>query len=165
LRPVMVDIFKRCLSLGMTTSLDTNWDPDESWNSGLHDLLPLSDIFFPNEQEARLISRMDTVEGAMKMYKKIGVHITAMKRGKQGAMTVSGEGQWVSELPPVSGGDSIGAGDSFDAGFLAGWLRELPLEICLIIANHCGRQVASKIGGLRGQPDWNTVTRLAGIED
>ena len=54
--------FKRALALGLTTSLDTNWDPDETWNSGLQDLLPLSDVFFPNEQEARFISLTDTVD-------------------------------------------------------------------------------------------------------
>jgi 2-dehydro-3-deoxygluconokinase len=54
-------------------------------------------------------------------------------------------------LPPVTGGDSIGAGDSFDAGFLAGWLRGLPLDRCLAIASRCGRSVASKTGGLQGQ--------------
>src|SRR5210317_280814 len=68
LRPRMHDIFQRALELGLTTSLDTNWDPDESWNGGLRDLLPLSDIFFPNEQEARLISRVDTVDQALNFF-------------------------------------------------------------------------------------------------
>jgi ribokinase len=163
LRPAMPNIFQRALRLGLTTSLDTNWDPDESWNSGLHDLLPLTDVFFPNEQEARLISQTDTVDESTKTFEKIGIHIIALKRGEHGAVVASGKQKFTCELPAVSGGDGIGAGDSFDAGFLAGWLRGFPLEECLRIACHCGREVASQVGGLRGQPTWELITRLANI--
>ena len=164
LRPAMTDIFQRALAFGATTSLDTNWDPDESWNSGLHDLLHLTDVFLPNEQEARWISRADTVDEAINKFEGFGIHIVALKRGVHGAMAASGKQKFTFALPPVAGGDSIGAGDSFDAGFLAGWLRGLPLDDCLRIASHCGREVASQVGGLRGQPDWETITRLAKID-
>ena len=157
LRPAMVDIFNRGLSLGMTTSLDTNWDPNETWNSGLQDLLPLVDVFLPNEQEAKRISRTDSVEESIRAFKKLGVHITALKRGEYGAIAASGNRTFTCELPPVSGGDSIGAGDSFDAGFLTGWLQEFPLDECLHIASYCGREVASHLGGLQGQPTWEMV--------
>ncbi len=163
LRPEMRKIFQRALALGLSTSLDTNWDPDETWNSGLQDLLPLTDVFFPNEQEARLISQKNTVDESIKVFEKIGIHISAVKRGERGAVVGSGKQKFTCELPPVSGGDSIGAGDSFDAGFLVGWLRDYPLDECLRIACNCGREVANQVGGLRGQPTWETVTRLANI--
>jgi sugar/nucleoside kinase (ribokinase family) len=163
LRSAVPAIFKRALSLGLSTSLDTNWDPDGTWDSGLQDLLPLVDVFFPNEQEARLISRSETVDESMRVFEKMGIHISAVKRGKQGAILASAKRRFTCELPPVSGGDSIGAGDSFDAGLLAGWLRGLPLDECLLIASHCGREVASQVGGLQGQPSWEEVTQLANI--
>lgn len=163
LRPGMTDIFQRALALGVTTSLDTNWDPDESWNSGLQDLLSLTDVFLPNEQEAKGISGCATWDESLVKLNNMGMHITAVKLGKQGAVLASGKQRFTHTLPPVSAGDSIGAGDSFDAGFLVGWLRGLPLNECLAIANHCGREVASQIGGLRGQPDWDTISRLANI--
>ena len=53
--------------------------------------------------------------------------------------------------------DLIVAGDSFDAGFLGGWLRGLPLARCLEIATACGRSVAGQVGGLAGQPRWEEV--------
>ena len=165
LRPAMTDIFQRALELGATTSLDTNWDPDESWNSGLQDLLRLTDVFLPNEQEARLIGDTASLEKALIEFNKMEIHITVVKLGKDGAVLASGNQRLTQKLPPVTGGDSIGAGDSFDAGFLAGWLRGLPLDECLAIANQCGRSVAGQIGGLRGQPDWDTVARLANIYD
>jgi sugar/nucleoside kinase (ribokinase family) len=51
----------------------------------------------------------------------------------------------------------VGAGDSFDAGFLAGWLRGMSIQRCLEIGCQCGRAVASAVGGLRGQPTWAEV--------
>jgi sugar/nucleoside kinase (ribokinase family) len=160
LRPAMVDIFRRALSFGLTTSLDTNWDPEEDWNSGLGDLLDLTDLFLPNDQEVGYISRCQTLDDALCAFQEKGIHITAVKQGAKGAVVVSGNQRFTCKLPPVFGGDSIGAGDSFDAGFLAGWLRELPLDDCLKIASHCGREVAAQVGGLRGQPDWDKINGL-----
>ena len=80
-----------------------------------------------------------------------------IKAGARGAQIYSGKDVYTHHATPVSGGDSIGAGDSFDAGFLAGWLRDYPLEKCLQIASACGRSVASKIGGLAGQLRWEEV--------
>ncbi len=160
LLPHMPDIFRRARELGLTTSLDTNWDPDERWNSTLADVLPLTDIFMPNEQEALHITKCSRLEDAIARLHAQGVPIVTVKRGKDGAR-VYYQGQEVMEctVVPATGGDSVGAGDSFDAGFLAGWLRGLPLDHCLDIACQCGRSVASAIGGLQGQPTWETVFR------
>jgi sugar/nucleoside kinase (ribokinase family) len=75
-----------------------------------------------------------------------------LKRGDKGASVSSEEGTLHMPVQPVTGGDSVGTGDSFDAGFLAGWLRDLPLSQCLEIGCRCGRAVAGAIGGLKGQP-------------
>ncbi len=151
LRPGMGGIFRRAHALGLTTSLDTNWDPDDRW-TGLDDLLPLTDVFFPNEEEALRISGRSTVDQAAADFIAMGVRIVALKLGKKGARVYTREGITLSQTStPVSGGDSIGAGDSFDGGFLAAWLRGLPLERALQVAMACGRGVASRIGGLAGQ--------------
>lgn len=163
LRPAMADIFQRALAFDLTTSLDTNWDPDETWNGGLQKLINLTDVFLPNEQEAGYIGQCQTLDESLHAFQDMDVHITVIKLGAKGAVMVSSDKRFSAELPPVSGGDSIGAGDSFDAGFLAGWLRGLPLDECLKIACHCGREVASQVGGLRGQPDWGKITRLVGV--
>jgi len=167
LLPHMPDIFRRARELGLTTSLDTNWDPDERWNSTLADVLPLTDVFMPNEQEALYISGCASLEGAVTRLRAQGVPIVTVKRGADGARAYYGQESQrtaMSEctVTPATGGDSIGAGDSFDAGFLAGWLRGLPVSRCLDIGCYCGRSVAGAIGGLQGQPTWETVSQLAG---
>lgn len=151
LRPAIPAIFQRARLLGLTTSLDTNWDPDEGWDGGLEAVLPLTDIFLPNEQEALRISRRYNLLEAAARFQQMGVKIVVIKAGAKGALVYSGDTTLKHKVTPVTGGDSIGAGDSFDAGFLAGWLRGLPLEKCLEIASACGRSVASQIGGVAGQ--------------
>lgn len=163
LRPSIPEIFQRARDLDLTTSLDTNWDPDESWNSNLNETLALTHVFLPNDQEARFISGKDEEEAAFKIFQEIGVAITAIKLGTDGAVMAAGNQRFSCVLPEVTGGDSIGAGDSFDAGLLAGWLRGLPMADCLKIASHCGREAASQVGGLSGQPDWAQVQHLVGF--
>jgi ribokinase len=158
LMETMPGIFRRARQLGLSTSLDTNWDPEERWNSTLYEMLPLTDVFMPNEQEALLISRRSRYEDAVVWLREHGVSVVTLKRGEQGASVHSDAGAHHFSVSPVTGGDSVGAGDSFDAGFLAGWLRGLPIHQCLEIACRCGRSVASAVGGLRGQPRWEEVS-------
>lgn len=160
LLPHIPAIFRRAKALGLTTSLDTNWDPDERWNSGLADVLPLTDVFLPNDQEALTISRGSDLEDTAARLRAQGVSIVTIKRGVGGARAYGDQGMYECIVAPATGGDSVGAGDSFDAGFLAGWLRGLPIDQCLDVACHCGRSVASAVGGLRGQLTWEAVSRL-----
>ncbi len=108
--PAMPEIFTRARSLGLSTSLDTNWDPAEKWNSTLQQTLALTDIFMPNEQEARFISRTSTVEEAIHKFQEMGIAMIAVKQGEQGALAVSKEERHTCVLPASAGGDSIGAG-------------------------------------------------------
>lgn len=163
LLPSIPQIFERARSFGLSTSLDTNWDPEQNWDGTLKQTLPLTDVFLPNEQEARFISRVSNLEDVIQYFQGMGVSITAIKRGLEGAQVVSKQERYTCLLPVSMGGDSIGTGDSFDAGFLSAWLRGLPLDQCLQIACHCGKQVASQRGGIRGQPDWPTALRLVGL--
>jgi sugar/nucleoside kinase (ribokinase family) len=165
LRPHMPDIFQRARDLGLSTSLDTNWDPDERWNSTLADVMPLTDIFMPNEQEALRISGRSSLESAVAQFHERGISMVVVKRGAAGAWVSDGRRTWTCEVTAASGGDSVGAGDSFDAGFLAGWLRGLPLDECLDIACSCGQSVAGAIGGLHGQPTWDLGSQWRTGED
>jgi ribokinase len=159
LMDAMPEIFRRARRLGLSTSLDTNWDPLEKWGSTLPELLPLTDIFMPNEQEAMSISRRESVDGALDWFKQAGVPLVVLKQGERGATVYSREGRLHLPVSPARGGDTVGAGDSFDAGFLAGWMRGLPMRRCLEIACRCGRAVAGAAGGLNGQPSWDDIAK------
>jgi len=154
LRPGIPNIFRRAKGLGLTISLDTNWDPEERWGEGLDEVIRIVDVFIPNEQEALRIAKMDTLKEAVRRLHSLGAKIVAVKQGSRGALVSDGKDVISCKVKLATGGDSVGAGDSFDAGFLAGWLHGLPLEKALKIGCACGRSVASQVGGVKGQLTW-----------
>ena len=158
LRAFLPDIFERAHRLGLTTSLDTNWDPEERWrDSLLENLLVHTDVFLPNEQEAMHITGLREIDPMVEALHRMGPATITMKRGELGALVDTGGRRDIQAVEPVTGGDSIGAGDSFDAGFLYGWLKGHAPAECLRIANLCGRSVAAAIGGLAGQPAFHQI--------
>lgn len=151
LLPAAPAILQRAKALGLTVSLDTNWDPAETWDGNLPAALSQVDLFFPNEQEALRIARQPSIEDALTAL-AARVPVVAIKLGAKGAL-VQGRGQRLA-LPVeavTQVADTVGAGDSYDAGFLAGWLRGLPLATCAAIANACGRATLRSRGGFAGQ--------------
>ena len=165
LLPAVPAIFRRARALGLSISLDSNWDPEGRWAGGLAEALALSDLFLPNEQEALAIGRADRLEDALVSLASASP-VVAVKRGDLGALVAEGAERWVVPVEPASAvADTIGAGDSFDAGFVAAWLAGQPLEMCAAVGNACGRASTQARGGIRGQPhapdlfDVSTLTR------
>ena len=149
LLPDWIGIVKRAKRHGLTVSLDTNWDPDERWDVGLAQAFPYVDILLPNQQEALHLSGDNELERAVAALRR-QVSILAVKQGAAGAMAFHQGDRFVQSVQAADG-DGIGAGDSFDAAFVAGWLNGLPIDVCLSIACQCGRAVASQTGGTAGQ--------------
>jgi len=165
LRPAIPEIFEHAQACGLTTSLDTNWDPEERWDGGLRAALAHTDIFLPNRQELACITGAANLEAGLCATHDLGPPVVAVKLGSQGACASDGVRLFRCRVTPVSSGDSVGAGDSFDAGFVVGRLRGLPLPECLKLACACGRAVAGAVGGLASQPDWDSIEALtAGLE-
>jgi sugar/nucleoside kinase (ribokinase family) len=152
LLPHWQSIVRRARALGLSTSLDTNWDPTERWQPALEAALPALDWLLPNEQEARLlVGQQADLPLAIETLRR-AVPYLAIKQGAAGATLYHGNTICTcTPEPAASGGDSTGAGDAFDAGLLTGWLRGLPLATCLELACACGRSVASAVGGYAGQ--------------
>ena len=150
LQPDIPDLFRRAHVLELTTSLDTNWDPSEQW-IGVHDLLPLVDVFLPNENEACALAKMDSVADSAR---ELGANtkIVAVKMGADGGLAVEGDTLVQAPAIPVEVVDTVGAGDTFDAGFIYGFLAGWPLEKSLKLGIACGSLSTQKSGGLEGQP-------------
>jgi sugar/nucleoside kinase (ribokinase family) len=77
--------------------------------------------------------------------------VVVAKNGDRGAIAgQQGNVHHVSGLRSVVV-DTTGAGDSFDAGFLAAWLAGEPIERALAIANACGALSTRAMGGVEAQ--------------
>ena len=143
-------LFKRARALGLTTSLDTNYDPSKQW-SGFDELLAVTDVFLPNEAEARSLTGAEDVdEAAARLGPK--VEVLAIKLGKAGALGISESQKIQVESIPVKIMDTVGAGDSFDAGFIYGYLNDWPLERSLRLGTVCGALSTRQSGGTAAQP-------------
>jgi sugar/nucleoside kinase (ribokinase family) len=150
LQPDLPNLFRRAQALGLTTSLDPNFDPSESW-IGFDDLLSVTNVFLPNEKEALSLSRKSDVDLAADILGS-KVETLGMKLGAEGALGVrDGEKVRVASIP-ANVVDTVGAGDSFDAGFLYGYLKGWSLEKSLQLACVCGALSTQAAGGTTGQP-------------
>jgi sugar/nucleoside kinase (ribokinase family) len=152
LAPELPALFREARDGEATTSLDPNWDPSGMWDNGLMALLPEVDVFLPNEVEALSMARISVVEDAIARLRSSGAGTVVVKTAGQGAVAAQA-GQTVAVAGiPTQVVDSTGAGDSFDAGFLAGFLGGQPLRRCLEIGNACGALSTRGIGGASTQP-------------
>jgi len=144
---------------GAAVSLDTNWDPAGDWNGGLHSLLPLVDCLFPNGEEARRIAAKPTLDAAVAELAS-RVPTVAVKLGTDGGMARSGPASVKRAARPTEVVDTTGAGDSFDAGFIAARLRGYGLEQCLELAIACG-SLSTGARGIEGQPTFAEAAQAA----
>lgn len=151
LRPEVSELFKMAKEKGVRVSLDTNYDPAESWNGHLKECIPYVDVFLPNETEAMQISGEKDVEKALhKLSEEISTVV--IKRGEHGAIALKDQGAIVKQAAvQVEVVDTVGAGDSFDAGFVYGYLQDWTLEKTLELAVACGSISTLQTGGTSGQ--------------
>ena len=150
LQPELPELFQRAHSFGLTTSLDTNYDPSEQW-LGFDDLLSVTDVFLPNQTEALSITKSSDVETAAKVLGRKAKVVT-IKLGANGALACQKDSIARSSSIPVDVVDTVGAGDSFDAGFLYGYLNGWTNEKSLRLACVCGALSTQQAGGTNGQP-------------
>jgi sugar/nucleoside kinase (ribokinase family) len=163
LRPDLPELFARAKSLGLTTSLDTNWDPKGEW-IGLEKVLSKVDVFMPNEQELIAISRKPLFDEALQ-YMSTQVPLIAVKMGASGARAIrGGEVTHVDSLHITNIADQIGAGDTFDAGFTYGFLQDWDLHRTMKLAVACGSLSLREHGGTAAQPTLKEALKAADIE-
>jgi sugar/nucleoside kinase (ribokinase family)/predicted TIM-barrel fold metal-dependent hydrolase len=129
LAPDLPGLFRRLKSAGLTLSMDTNDDPEDRWGGELNELLDLVDVLLPNEAEACRIAKRSTLDEALKV---LGARVpwVAVKCGKRGCVVQSTGERFEVPGVAVDAVDTIGAGDSFNAGFLLAWLHGLTPDVC-----------------------------------
>jgi ribokinase len=123
---------------GITTVLDTGWDPD-GWpaqrRAEVRGLLSEVDIFIPNDAEARALSGEEDVDRAARLFVADGAGLVVIKCGSRGAVAYAADECWTVDALPVSVHDTVGAGDAFDGGLLAARGDKLGVEEALRFAS------------------------------
>jgi sugar/nucleoside kinase (ribokinase family) len=164
LLPRVKELFRNLRSQGLTISLDTNDDPEDRWEGDLQNILQHVDVFLPNEREACKAAGTDDLQEAIRKLSQ-SVPLLVVKLGRKGALAQKGSERITAASKEVTPVDSVGAGDSFDAGFLHEYVRGSDLRTCLTSGNRAGALSTTRPGGteafrdaehrerfLRGQP-------------
>lgn len=146
LRPRVVELFQYLKSKGLTISLDTNDDPDDRWEGGLQQLLRHVDVFLPNEREACKAAGTENLEDAISRLSQLAP-LVVVKLGPKGSLAQRGSERLTAASKPVVPVDTVGAGDSFDAGFLHEFVRGSTLPKCLASGNAAGALSTTRPGG------------------
>ena len=140
------DLLRELKADGLTVSLDTNDDPANVWGAPLQELLRLVDIFMPNEDELCRMAGNVSLEQALHIFAR-NVPTVVVKRGRLGCRVRHRNEVWDVPGLTVTPVDTIGAGDSFDAGFLAAYLRGHDLRTCARAGNITGALCTLAAGG------------------
>ena len=173
LMPALPSLLGRAREHGAITSLDTNDDPSRRWDFDRGALFPVVDYLLPNEQEAVALAFGSAGGGdAAEAARRLASHgpVVVVKCGAAGALAArarQSEGPLLrATIPPGDGAaepvvDTVGAGDTFDAGLVAGLVQGLDLEDALRLAVAAGTLSVRREGGVDGQPSAADAARLA----
>jgi 2-dehydro-3-deoxygluconokinase len=141
---------------GTRVSFDVNyrsklWSPEEA-RSFVEEMLPHADLLFVGAEEARALWGRDD-EGLARELAGAGPGEVVLKRGSKGSLALVGDLSITQPAFPVEEVDPVGAGDAFDAGYLAGHLWGLGAEERLRAANAMGALCVATLGDYEGLPD------------
>ena len=156
LRPRILNLFQQAKEAGLTTSLDTNDDPENQWAQDLLEVLKYVDVLMPNEREAKKIAHTDDFSQALNLLAGL-CKVVVVKRGSGCAICRRGDEQWSLAPPAVRLIDDIGAGDTFDSGFIHSYLLGAKMEDCLAFANIVAAYSVTKEGGTEAFRDRNAL--------
>ena len=173
----LAGLFAEARGNGLMTSLDTQGDWRNEWRGGLRETLRETDVYLPNGDEARAVAASLGGRAAAEGPDEVSVApggpdeppvapdlatllsalaalgpLPVIKCGAEGAVALEGAALVRADALPAEPVDTIGAGDSFDVGFVYGRLQGWPIRRCLALATACGSLSTRAAGGVTAQP-------------
>lgn len=154
-------LFKLAKENGLTTSFDMQWDPEEKWELNYKEVLPYVDIFLPNEEEIKNLTDTENVDKALEQLKDYA-NVVCIKMGSKGSLLHTKDGNNYKE-PFLNKNvvDAVGAGDSFNAGFIFKFIEGADLKVCQEFGNLMGAVNTTAAGGTNAFKDYDHVIEIA----
>jgi len=139
-------LFRQARAAGVTTVLDVVLPgPGEHW-SKLARLLPETDVFLPNDDEAAAITGLADPRRQAERFHEAGARTVAITCGGRGTVLVSDGLRVEAGVYPVDYVGATGAGDAFDAGYITGLLEGGDPLRCLEWGSALGASCVRSIG-------------------
>ena len=155
----LMKILELCKANGVTTSLDSQWDPTETWDLDYKAVLPLVTVFMPNE--LKFLTRSETLEEAIEKIRPYA-NAAVIKCGSKGSLLMR-KGQpdrMQKALLNEHVVDCIGAGDSFNSGFITRLAAGDDLVRCQEYGNMTGAVNTTAAGGTTAFTSKEDVERI-----
>ncbi len=155
------NLFRRAKQNGLTTSFDMQWDPLETWKLDMEEVLPYVDVFLPNETELLCLTRQESLKNAIETIKKY-TNILVIKRGNKGSIVCAkGEERDLAPFLNEQVVDAIGAGDSFNAGFIFKFICGDKIWECQRFGNLTGAISTTAAGGTAAFENYENFKKIA----
>jgi sugar/nucleoside kinase (ribokinase family) len=158
------ELFKIAHSLGKFTATDFNGeDEDRSdyWLNYLGPMLRETDIALPSLREAKVLTGKKELDDIRDSLAPFGIKILVIKLGNRGCYITDFKKEWnlpiFKEFEVV---DTTGAGDSFGAGFVRGFLAGWDPEASGLFASAVAGFNITKVGAVAGVPNFDTAYRF-----
>ncbi len=146
----VADLFRRARAAGVTTLLDVVIPGPGDYRNALRTVLPETDVFFPNDDEARAMTGLSSPEEQAAFFREAGAGVVVITRGQHGALLQSAEGRWRSGTHDVPFVDGTGSGDAFAAGWIYGRTRNADPLTCLRYGSALGASCVTAMGATTG---------------
>jgi len=155
------NLFKMAKENGLSTSFDMQWDPAEKWDLDYKTVLPHVDVFLPNEQEILHLSKAETLDAALQEIAAYA-HTVVVKMGSDGSLSKSGN-KTLRIAPFLNKNvvDAIGAGDSFNAGFIYKFISDASVKDCQEFGNLLGAVNTTAAGGTTAFINYDQIMQIA----
>jgi sugar/nucleoside kinase (ribokinase family) len=141
--------------------MDPQWDPSERWDINWDLLLPHVDLFMPNISELLALTGSTDLQAALNHLKPYA-NVIVVKNGSEGAYVWDGK-TLIQQKPFLNREvvDAIGAGDSFNSGFIYMYLRSAPLSECLEFGALMGAINTTGSGGTEAFENLDRIKTIA----
>jgi sugar/nucleoside kinase (ribokinase family) len=146
----LAERFARAQAAGIWTVLDVATPGPGDYLRHLKPVLPFTDVFLPNTDEATLILGESDPVAQARAFRQLGAKRVVVTLGEGGSIALSESLNARLGAYPIDYVDGTGGGDSFDAGYIAGLIEGLPELECLKLASAIGASCVRAVGTTAG---------------
>jgi ribokinase len=157
------NLISRAIDLATTEGMIVSVDPGRAAAEvDFSKIIKNIDLLFLNKVELEGYFKIEAKEKPLREFAKTFPGILLVKMGDKGSIATDGFEYVKSPIFEVPVKDTLGAGDSFAAGFVTAWTRSENIEQALNFANATASRTIMHEGSQNGQPDLQSVARILG---
>jgi len=158
-------LFREARKAGTNTVLDVVYIGKQDSRRALEMILPETDVFLPNDDEARAITGQDNPLKQAEVFRGMGAGTVVITLGNRGSLLVSQRERLQAGVYPTEFVGGTGSGDAFDAGFIAGMLADEDAAGCLRWGSALGASCVRAIGATESVFDRRQAERFMAEHD